>query len=164
MISNLQDITKSALWSVSTTKAGYEIGAMFDGHSDTFWQSDSIPPHFIMAQFPKKTYLTKLSLHINIQLDETYTPVEIILHVGDDPNILTELRKEAISLENQSAWIDIPLDVSTIFLKIEISKNLQGGKDTRIRQIKLWGGPQSYCVDSSVFFVTPNATQFLTLR
>ena len=164
MNTNLQEITKTALWSVSTTKAGYEIGAMFDGRSDTFWQSDSIPPHYILAQFPKKTYLTKLSLNINIQIDETYTPVEIVLYVGDDPNILTELKKESISPENQSTWTDITLDVSAIYLKIEISKNLQGGKDSRIRQIKLWGNPQSYCIDSSVFFVTPNATQFLTLR
>ena len=136
---------------------------MFDGKFDTFWQSDAIPPHFIIAQFSKKTYVAKLSIHINVQIDETYTPVEIAIHAGDDPNMMNEVCKEQIPPE-VTTWTDINIDVSTIFLKIEILKNHQGGKDTRIRQIKLWGSPQSQCIDSSVFFVTPNATQFLTLR
>ena len=46
-----RDITKSALWSVSTVKGGYDISSMFDNKTDTFWQSDAVPPHWICAQF-----------------------------------------------------------------------------------------------------------------
>lgn len=161
MRTSLHDITKKALWNVSTTKGGYEISAMFDGNTDTFWQSDSVPPHFITAQFNKKTYISKLSIFISIQNDETYSPVEIACFIGSDPNLLQQYCREELSI--LQGWVDIPLGVSTIFLKVEIAKNHQGGKDSRIRQIKLWGLPQSLSIDSSCF-LTPNATQFLTIR
>ncbi|EAY18648.1 hypothetical protein TVAG_062530 [Trichomonas vaginalis G3] len=161
MKTNLHDITKKALWNVSTTKGGYEISAMFDGSNETFWQSDSVPPHYIIAQFSKKTYISKLSMYISIQNDETYTPVEVACYIGSDPNLMQQYSREELSI--LQGWVDIPLGISTIFLKIEITKNHQGGKDSRIRQIKLWGLPQSLTFDTSCF-VTSNATQFLTIR
>ena len=157
-----QDLTKSALWTVSSIKGGYEIGSMFYGKKDTFWQSDSQPPHHITVQLSKKTYITKISLYISIKNDETYTPSEIKTFIGSSPDCLVEYSSEEIS--SMKGWTDINLDVSTIFLKIEICKNHQGGRDSRIRQIKLWGAPQNLSIDNSYYFSTLNATKFLTIR
>ena len=157
-----RDITKSALWTVSTVKGGYDISSMFDNKTDTFWQSDAVPPHWICAQFSKQTTLSKLSLYLSIQLDDTYTPTEVVVHVGTDPMNLTEFKRE--QLVHFQGWVDIELNVSTIFLKISLTKNHQGGRDSRIRQIKLLGAPYSPCIDSSVCFLSPEVTKFLSIR
>jgi anaphase-promoting complex subunit 10 len=157
-----REITRSALWTVSSVKGGYEISSMFDGKTDTFWQSDSLPPHWITAQFPKQTLLSKLSLYLSIQQDETYTPVELIVYIGNDPTSLTEFRKEEPT--QYQGWIDIELNVPTIFLKVSITKNHQGGRDSRIRQIRLFGAPYSPCIDTSVCFIAPELTQYLSIR
>lgn len=159
---NLKDITKSALWTVSTVKGGYEISQMLDGKKDTFWQSDSIPPHWISAQFSKQTYITKISFYLSIQNDETYSPSEFIISIGNDPSALVEYKK--IEPKVSQGRFDINLNVSTIFLRISITKNHQGGRDTRIRMVQLFGTPYSPCIDSSVCFISPEATQFLSIR
>ena len=161
-LNNFRDISKSALWTVSSTKGGYEISSIFDGKKDTFWQSDSVPPHFICAQFSKKTYISKLSIYLSIQNDETYTPSEILIFIGDDPTRLIEFSKEDIS--QFQGWAEINLEISTIFLKIEITKNHQGGRDSRIRLIKLLGGPNYSLIDKNLIFIHPNSTKYLTIR
>ena len=159
---NYRDITKSALWTVSTVKGGYDISLMFDNDTETFWQSDSVPPHWIAAQFSRKTFLSKIQIYLAIQPDDTYTPIEMMIYTGDDPATLTELKKE--EPEQFQGWIDIDLNVSTIFLKISLVKNYRAGKDSRIRQIKLYGAPYSPCIDSSVCFLSPELTQYLSIR
>jgi len=156
------DVTKSALWTVSSVKGGYEISSMFDGKKDTFWQSDALPPHFLCAQFSKRTYISKVSIFLSIQNDETYTPTEIAVHIGEDPSRLTCFLKE--ELGQLQGWIDINIETPTIFFKIEITKNHQGGRDSRIRLIKLWGSPRSSSVDSNLFFISPDVTKYLTIR
>jgi anaphase-promoting complex subunit 10 len=157
-----RDVTKSAVWTVSTVKGGYAIGSMFDGKLDTFWQSDAIPPHWIGAQFSKETFLSKLSIYLAIQQDETYTPVELTIHIGDDPSALVEYRR--IEPAILQGWLEIELDVCTIFLKISVLKNRQGGRDSRIRQIRLYGAPYSPCIDPTVCFLSPELTQYLCVR
>jgi hypothetical protein len=46
-----REITKSALWTVSTVKGGSAISLMFNRSEEDFWQNDAIPPHWISAQF-----------------------------------------------------------------------------------------------------------------
>ena len=159
---NYRDITKSALWTVSTVKGGYDISLMFDNQTDTFWQSDSVPPHWIGAQFSKKTFLSKVSIYLAMQPDDTYTPIEMAIYTGDDPTTLTELKKE--EPQQFQGWVDIELNTSTIFLKVMLLKNYRAGKDSRIRQIKLYGAPYSPCIDSTVCFLSPELTQYLSIR
>ena len=128
LVMNYRDITKSALWTVSTVKGGYDISLMFDNQTDTFWQSDSVPPHWIGAQFSKKTFLSKVSIYLAMQPDDTYTPIEMAIYTGDDPTTLTELKKE--EPQQFQGWVDIELNTSTIFLKVMLLKNYRAGKDS----------------------------------
>jgi anaphase-promoting complex subunit 10 len=162
MAISYKDITKSALWTVSTVKGGYAIGSMFDGNLDTFWQSDAIPPHWIGAQFSKETYVSKLTIFLSIQHDDTYTPIEMVVHVGHDPTVLTEYRRLQPGV--LQGWFEIDLSVSTIFLKISILKNQHEGRDSRIRQMRLFGAPYSPCIDPTVCFLSPELTQYLCIR
>jgi hypothetical protein len=42
-----KEITQSTIYSSSTIKSGYEIKNLFDYSQITFWQSDSLIPHYI---------------------------------------------------------------------------------------------------------------------
>lgn len=159
---DFRDVTRAALWSVSTVKGGYEIFSMFDGKTDTFWQSDAAPPHWFSAEFPRQTFLSKISIYLAIQPDDTYTPIELEISVATDPAVRTCIKTE--EPKQLQGWVDIELNVSTIFLRVTLNKNYRGGKDSRIRQVKLYGAPYSPCVDSSVCFLSPEITQYLSIR
>jgi anaphase-promoting complex subunit 10 len=157
-----REITKSALWTVSTVKGGYAISSMFNRSEDDFWQSDAIPPHWIGAQFSAQTFLSKLSVFLAVDRDDTYTPVELVIYIGNDPTSLAEFKTAEPS--KLQGWVDVDLNVSTIFLKVAITKNHQGGRDSRIRQIRLFGPPYSPCIDPRVYFFSPEVTQYLSIR
>lgn len=157
-----REINKSAIWTVSTVKTGYSISFMFNGKTDKFWQSDSTPPHWICAQFSKQTYISKLSMYLSIQEDGTYTPTEIVIHIGDDPSNLTEFK--TFEPTHFQGWVDVEIGVSTIFFRITITKNHQGGRDSRIRLIKLYGAPYSPSLDSSICFNNPEISKYLSIR
>jgi anaphase-promoting complex subunit 10 len=157
-----REITKSAVWTVSTVKGGYAISSMFDRSLKTFWQSDAVPPHWIGAQFSKQTFLSKLSIYLSVDPDDTYTAVELVIYIGSDPTSLTEFKMaEPARLQG---WLDIELNVPTIFLRVCITKNHQGGRDSRIRQIRLFGAPYSPCIDPTVYFFSSEVTQYLSIR
>jgi anaphase-promoting complex subunit 10 len=157
-----REITKSALWTVSTVKGGYAISSMFNRSEEDFWQSDAIPPHWISAQFSEQTFLSRLSVFLAVNKDDTYTPVELVIYIGNDPTALAEFKTAEPS--RLQGWVDIDLNVSTIFLKIAVTKNHQGGRDSRIRQIRLFGAPYSPCIDPRVYFFSPEVTQYLSIR
>ena len=159
---NYKDLTKAGSWMVSTEKSGYPISAMFDRKMETYWQSDSFPPHTISVQFSKSTFISKLAIFCAVKMDDTFAPLEIIIQTGNDPIAMVELKKE--ELLTNHGWDEIEIGVEAIFLNIIISKNYKGGKDCRIRQIKLYGAPYSSCVDPSVCFVSPSASQYLSIR
>lgn len=162
IIMTYRELTKSGTWSVSTVKNGYPISAMFDDKIETYWQSDSFPPHAIIVQFVKSTFIRKINIFCAVQTDDTFSPSELIIQTGNDPTAMVELKK--VELCMKQGWDEIEVGVSTLFLKIIISKNFKGGKDCRIRQLKLFGAPYSPCIDSSVCFISPNATQYLAIR
>ena len=157
-----KDVTKSALWEVSSNKPGYEISMLFDGKFDTFWQSDSNPPHAIEARFEKKTYIKEVKLYILLDNDESYTPEEITVYTGDDMKLLTKLKTE--KLTKSKGWASISINTSTIFLRLEVSRNHAAGRDTRVRQIHLIGMPQVLSLDPRNYFHSVEATKYLTVR
>lgn len=157
-----KDVTKSALWEVSSNKPGYEISKLFDGDTGTFWQSDSNPPHAIEARFEKKTYIKEVQLFISLDSDESYTPEEVTVYIGDDMKLLTKLKTEKLS--KSKGWVPISINTSTIFLRLEVSRNHAAGRDTRVRQIHLIGMPQVLSLDPRNYFHSVEATKYLTIR
>jgi anaphase-promoting complex subunit 10 len=87
-----REITRSALWTVSTVKGGSAISSMFNRSEEDFWQSDAIQPHWISAQFSEQTFLSRLSVFLVVDRDDTYTPVELVIYIGNDPTALAEFK------------------------------------------------------------------------
>jgi hypothetical protein len=150
-----REITKSALWTVSTVKGGYAISSMFNRSQEDFWQSDAIPPHWIGAQFSEQMFISKPSIFLAVDKNNTYTPVELVIPIGNDPTSLTEFKIAEPS--RLQGWVDIDLNVSTIFLKVFVTKNHQGVRDSCTRQARLLGAPYSPCIDSRVYFFSPKS-------
>ena len=135
--SGLREITRLAIWKVSSVKSGYPISHLFDNDISTFWQTDSTPPHTVWGQFPKQTFIARVSIYVSLRDDETYTPLEFQIHVGSGPNQMEELKVVQMSI--YYGWVHIDVNASTVFLGISVTKNHDGGKDTHIRQIKVFG-------------------------
>ncbi|MGH0162357.1 UNVERIFIED_CONTAM: hypothetical protein FKN15_042695 [Acipenser sinensis] len=74
--------------------------------------------------------------------DKSYTPCKISVRVGNNFHNLQEIRK--LELVEPSGWIHIPLldivnnPIQTFMIQIALLSNHQNGKDTHMRQIKVY--------------------------
>lgn len=158
----IRELTKGAIWTVSSSKNGYEITNMFDGSMETCWQSDSTTPHWICAQFSRKTYVSAVMIYLCIHQDETYTPVKLVVQIGDEPLLMEDVLEVEPAV--CTGWVRIPVDRSGMFIRITIMKNYMDGRDSRIRQLKLMGGPMVPSEDENFMTTEPEILRFLSLR
>lgn len=104
----LRDLTSSAVWSVSTAKAGNGVDQLLDGSPSTYWQSDGVQPHTINAQFSAKRKLKEVLLYLNYSTDESYTPATVSVLAGSNFHDLKVI-KSAQEFSNPEGWMRIPL-------------------------------------------------------
>ncbi|KAJ7521210.1 hypothetical protein O6H91_19G042700 [Diphasiastrum complanatum] len=112
-----REIGKLAVWSVSSAKPGNGVDLLRDSNYETYWQSDGAQPHLVNIQFQKKVRLKEIKV------------VELVEPVG---------------------WVNVSLcpNESKEFLRaflvqLAVLSNHQNGRDTHIRQIKIYGPRQS---------------------
>ncbi|CAN1225438.1 Anaphase-promoting complex subunit 10 [Linum perenne] len=133
---DLRELGKKAAWSVSSCKTGNGVSSLRDDNLDTYWQSDGAQPHLVNIQFQKK---------VKLQLDESYTPSKISIRAGDGFHNLKDIK--TIELVKPTGWVFISLSgndpretfVNTFMLQIAVLSNHLNGRDTHIRQIKVYG-------------------------
>ncbi|KAI8843578.1 anaphase-promoting complex, subunit 10/DOC domain-containing protein [Chytridium lagenaria] len=150
ILGDLRDVSGLGVWSLSSFKTGHGLSNLRDDNLDTYWQSDGPQPHWISIQFPKKIALQVLSLYVDHRQDESYTPSKISVRAGT--NILDLQELFVIELDEPSDgligncetysrlanFVAVPLKApETQMLQIRYW-NHQNGKDTHLRQIKLW--------------------------
>lgn len=104
----LRDLTKYAVWTVSTAKAGNGAEQLLDGSPGTYWQSDGPQPHSISAQFVAKRKLKEVMLYLKYEADESYTPALVSVRAGSNYHDLRVVRS-AQEFENPDGWVRIPL-------------------------------------------------------
>ncbi|KAF5177103.1 Anaphase-promoting complex subunit [Thalictrum thalictroides] len=124
---NLREMAKKASWSVSSCK------------------SDGAQPHLVNIQFQKKVKLQLVVLYVDFKLDESYTPSKISVRAGNGFHNLKEIK--TVELVKPIGWIYISLSgtdprdtfINTFMLQIAILSNHLNGRDTHVRQIKIYG-------------------------
>lgn len=133
---------------------GYGVEQLRDDNTDTYWQSDGPQPHLVNILFRKKTAISHLALYTDIKADESYTPNRISIRAGSHANDLTEVTQ--IELKDSIGWTAIPLKtvvpadeggvgtnctrpIRTFMIQVAILQNHQNGRDTHVRQIKVFG-------------------------
>lgn len=91
--------------------------------------------------------LLSLSLSLFVQrLDESYTPRKISIRVGTTFHDLKEVH--VMELEEPCDWVKVPIGklfddeaeiLRTHFIQVSIMLMHQNGRDTHVRQVKLFG-------------------------
>nr|GMD51097.1 pentatricopeptide repeat-containing protein At4g22760 [Ipomoea batatas] len=162
---DLCEMAKKAAWSVSSCKAGNGITSLRDDNLDTYWQSDGAQPHLVNIQFQKKVKLQLVVLYVDFKLNESYTPSKISIRACDGFHNLKEIK--SVELVKPTGWVYISLSgndthetfVNTFMLQVAILSNHLNGRDTHIRQIKVYG-PRPNPVPLQPFQFT--STEFIT--
>ncbi|KAF9366016.1 Anaphase-promoting complex subunit 10 [Mortierella sp. NVP85] len=138
------DIGRLATWSVSSAKTGHGLEMLRDNNLDTYWQSDGPQPHLVNMQFEKKTPVQQLSFYYDVKQDESYTPLRISIRAGTTFHNLKELMNT--ELEGITGWVNINLEdvpgsgrtPRVFLLQLVVLANHLGGRDTHVRQLKLF--------------------------
>ncbi len=165
------EVGNAAIWSLSTCKPNFGVEQLRDDDFDSFWQyvtntrrltlgrSEGPQPHIVNIQFSKKQtisvrYMLRLTLkyvglYLDYTADESYTPQVIAVKAG---TCHADLQEFCITnVEEPVGWVYISLHLDperrkplrTHLVQIVILKNHQLGKDTHIRQIKIFA-PRPY--------------------
>jgi len=139
---SVREVGGAATWSLSSCKPGYGVQQLRDGCIDTYWQSDGQLPHLVNVQFRRKTTVQSVAVYTDYKLDESYTPTRISIRVGTNFNDLQEI--EVVELQEPTGWVEIPLKdmneklVRTFLLQVAVIQNHQQGRDTHLRQVKVF--------------------------
>ncbi|KAL4368299.1 hypothetical protein GQ457_05G012840 [Hibiscus cannabinus] len=142
---DLREMGKKAAWSVSSCKTGNGVSSLRDDNLETYWQSDGAQPHLVNIQFQKKVKLQLVVLYVDFKLDESYTPSKISIRAGDGFHNLKEIK--TVELVKPTGWVYLSLSgndpretfVNTFMLQIAVLSNHLNGRDTHVRQIKVYG-------------------------
>lgn len=171
-----------AVFSISTAKPGNGVEQLRDDNLETYWQSDGTAPHFINIQFLQKVSLTKLCVYVDHSTDDSYTPKKIVVGAGSCLHDITDVAVLQ-DLAEPRGWIVIDLEkcnrsagavpdakrnyLKTHFLQLKVVAMQQNGKDTHIRQVKVFGACQSPRVMADLYyedFRTETMIQYALLR
>ncbi|XP_063723255.1 anaphase-promoting complex subunit 10-like [Symsagittifera roscoffensis] len=138
----IREVGSHAVWSLSSCKSGFGVGQLRDGLTTTYWQSDEPQPHVINIQFAQKTELHCIMIYADYKQDESYTPKEVTIKVGNNFHDLCVVDK--LVLDDPSGWIAALLKdksdrpMKTFMVQISIEGNHQNGRDTHVRQVKVY--------------------------
>ncbi|KAF7730245.1 Anaphase-promoting complex subunit 10 [Apophysomyces ossiformis] len=140
-----------AIWSVSTFRQGWGIQNLRDNNPLTFWQSDSqnpLIPHTIDLVFLQATLIKQVSLFIDYFQDESYTPMQVSIRGGTTCRDLQEIMRleceETVGWQNAD-FISVVGEPLRIFrLQIAILNTRLSGRDTHVRQVKVYHIPLPY--------------------
>jgi anaphase-promoting complex subunit 10 len=137
-----REVGNQATWSLSSCKPGFGVEQLRDDNFETYWQSDGQLPHLVNIQFKRKTTVSSVGVYTDFRLDESYTPSKVSVRCGTNFNDLQEI--EVIELKEPSGWVKIPLKdlndrlVRSFMVQIAVISNHQQGRDTHLRQIKVY--------------------------
>lgn len=160
----LQEIGDEAVWVLSSAKPGNGVEQLRDNNPETFWQSDGPQPHYITILFHRRVEISEISVCTTFKSDESYTPAQLSIRIGTGFHDFQEI--QVAELKEPDGWIRIPLCtysdpllnmkrpaclsvrdrsyggaidfVRTYALQIGILANHQNGRDTHLRQVRIY--------------------------
>lgn len=137
-----------------------------------FDRSDGPQPHSIHVQFTRLQWITDILLYMDYKLDESYTPSKISVRAGTSPHDLQEVYALDMdepqgwlhiplgtllvhgndgSDASSQGWDppvikenteEVSMGIQCRWIQVCILANHQNGKDTHVRQIKVYTDPR----------------------
>jgi anaphase-promoting complex subunit 10 len=172
-----RELGVEAVFTISSAKPGNGVEQLRDDNLETYWQSDGSFPHLINVQFLRKVSITKFCLYVDHSVDESYTPKKVSVNIGSCAHDLVEIL--STELNDPTGWVILDLTKSNFvqtedptcvrahFLQLKITSMHQNGKDTHIRQVKVFGKRESQRVMADLYhddFKTKEMAQFCVIR
>lgn len=147
----IREIGGNAVWSLSSCKPGFGIDQLRDNNLEVYWQSDGTNPHLVNIFFNRKTTIKLVLLYMDFTSDESYTPSKISIRAGNHYQDLQEI--ELLELDRPSGWLPVYLrdnaaPVRAFHLQIAIILNHQNGRDSHLRQCKIYCPVNNYNVSA----------------
>eukprot|EP01023_Acetabularia_acetabulum_P017293 TRINITY_DN1860_c0_g1_i2.p1 TRINITY_DN1860_c0_g1~~TRINITY_DN1860_c0_g1_i2.p1 ORF type:complete len:215 (+),score=17.32 TRINITY_DN1860_c0_g1_i2:70-645(+) len=137
-----QEIGDMAVWNVTSAKPGNGVELLRDESQETYWQSDGQQPHRISISFRQKVRIHSVVIFLDFKADESYTPQKVQIRIGTNMRDMREVR--TVEFEEPVGWVQVPLCqkggkcAQTFMVQIVVLCNHQNGRDTHIRQIKVF--------------------------
>eukprot|EP00894_Picocystis_sp_ML_P001450 jgi/Pico_ML_1/51967/g2753.t1 len=138
-----RELGSLAVWSASSAKSGNGVSCARDGCTDTYWQSDGAQPHTVTAQFARRVSVQCVSVHADFRRDESYTPLQVAVRVGNASWDLREVVR--VEMAETQGWCTVSLTadprryVRAFVLQVVVLANHQNGRDTHLRQVHVYG-------------------------
>lgn len=138
-----REISGCAQWSISSYKPGFGIQQLRQNDTETYWQTDGPQPHLLNLQWQKRMYISRITLYLNYAQDESYTPSKVVVKSGGYGNFQAV---QTSTFHEPMGWCDIIFDepIRTFHLQICVIHNHQNGKDTHIRQVRVFSPVGEY--------------------
>ncbi|XP_004575911.1 anaphase-promoting complex subunit 10 isoform X1 [Maylandia zebra] len=181
----VREIGSQAVWSLSSCKPGFGVDQLRDDNLETYWQSDGSQPHLVNIQFRRRTTVKMLCIYADYKSDESYTPSKISVRVGNNFHNLQEIRVskslrpssssssplQQLEMVEPSGWIHISLmnprtnePISTFMIQIAVLANHQNGRDTHMRQIKVYTPVEESSIGKFPRCTTVDFMMYRTIR
>jgi anaphase-promoting complex subunit 10 len=175
----------AACYTLSSAKPGNGVDQIRDSSVETYWQSDGSQPHCIQVVFSRRVAVSHVCLYLDFNLDESYTPKKVCIEAG---MTLQELQTVlVVDLSEPVGWCILPLEappdplddddesssriplpIRTHLIQITILTMHQNGRDTHVRQLKLFGPKAASKTNGDTRrqpnFSTLALSQFSTIR
>ncbi len=173
-----RELGTEAVFTISSAKPGNGVEQLRDDNADTYWQSDGTFPHFVNIQFSRKVCLSKVCLYLDYTVDESYTPKKVGIAIGSCAHDLIDIF--VAELQEPTGWVVFDLSKAPLshvdttsanirahLLQVKVMSMHQNGKDTHIRQLKVFGRREAQKVMANLYhddFKTIQMSQFCVLR
>lgn len=167
LMRGLRDIGSQATWWLSSCKPGFGVDHLRDNSLDTYWQSDGPQPHFINIEFRRKTSVKAICFYVDYRQDESYTPSRISIRAGNNMLDLVEVAK--VEVVEPAGWVVVHLQakedsVRAFMLQVAILSNHQNGRDTHLRQVRVFTPAIPPPSQLNLNFTSPILAQFRDLK
>eukprot|EP00055_Hartaetosiga_balthica_P012823 m.63511 g.63511 ORF g.63511 m.63511 type:complete len:210 (+) comp8073_c1_seq2:57-686(+) len=136
-----RDIGDIGAWTLSSCKAGCGIDKLRNTDAGTYWQSEGEQPHIVTVEFMKKTEISAISVYVDFEQDESYTPQQITIKIGNHGHDMRDVK--VIQAGEATGFLVIPLgatekdSIKTFVVRLEVNSNHQNGRDTHIRMMRI---------------------------
>lgn len=150
-------------------RAGHSASCCLPSPAHSPPRSDGSQPHIITLSFPRKVELLEVALYVDVKSDESYTPRVLAVRAGTS---LAELRLvRTVELDEPQGWVHLSLvarggaparrpphpppagppppppgpGVRAYVVQVVVQSNHQNGRDTHVRQVKVFGPRLCVC-------------------
>lgn len=121
---------------LSSFKRDHGLKELLSDDKDEFWHTDDNLPHYVEITFSKLVHVSSVQLTLVHSLDDSYTPANLEVRCG----VVRENIQPVLSttLVEPEGIIPLCVNKKCFFLQIVILSNHQEGRDTHVRNLKIF--------------------------